>query len=92
MHTDIRPLSCSPKLASLIVSLILTAVLNLLGCSIADRAAPTDGNYRVVERVIDGDTLLMENGELVRLIGVDTQKPSTRESPLNTSAKRLPQS
>ena len=28
--------------------------LNRDGCSIADRAAPIDSNYRVVERVIDG--------------------------------------
>jgi endonuclease YncB( thermonuclease family) len=30
------------------------------------------GDYRVVERVVDGDTLLMEKGERVRLIGVDS--------------------
>jgi endonuclease YncB( thermonuclease family) len=39
--------------------LFLIAIFNLLGCSIADRAATIDGNYRVVERVIDGDTLVM---------------------------------
>jgi endonuclease YncB( thermonuclease family) len=52
-----------------IVALILTTLLNLLGFSIVDRAAPIDGNYRVVERVIDGDTLVMDSGERVRLIG-----------------------
>jgi endonuclease YncB( thermonuclease family) len=43
-----------------------------------------------VERVIDGDTLVMENGERVGLIGVDT--PETKHPPtsrLSTSAKRL---
>ena len=74
MHSHIRPLCCSRKLASLIVSLFLTTVLNLLGCSIADRAAPIEGIYRTVERVIDGDTLVMKNGERVRLIGVDTAR------------------
>jgi endonuclease YncB( thermonuclease family) len=71
-----RLLCCPRKLASLIVCLFLTAVLNLLGCSIVDRAVPLDGNYRVVERVIDGDTLAMANGERVRLIDVDT--PETK--------------
>lgn len=35
------------------------------------RPAPTEG-WRVVERVIDGDTLKLDGGERVRLIGVDT--------------------
>jgi endonuclease YncB( thermonuclease family) len=66
------------------------AVLNLLGCNIAGRVAPIDGNSRVVERVIDGDTLVMENGERVRLIGVDTPETKHPTNPLSTSAKRLP--
>jgi len=36
-----------------------------------------DSSYRV-QRVIDGDTLLLTNGERVRLIGVDT--PEVHES------------
>ena len=70
---------CSRKLTSVIVSLLLTAILNLLGCSSANRTVPIDGNYRVVERVIDGDTLVMENGERVRLIGVDHSRDQSPE-------------
>jgi endonuclease YncB( thermonuclease family) len=87
MPRHIRPVCCSPKLASLIVSLFLIAVLSRLGCSIADRAAPMDGNYRVVERVIDADTLVMENGERVRLIGVDTPETKHPNRPVEHFGK-----
>ena len=80
MPRNIRPLCCPRKLTCLIGSLFLTAVLNLLGCSIVDRAVPLDGIYRVVERVIDGDTLVMENGKRVRLIAWTLPKPSTRRN------------
>ena len=83
MHSHIRPLSCSRKLTAVIVSLLFTAVLNLLGCSVADRA----GNYRIVERVIDGDTLVMENGERVRLIGVDTPETKHPTKPVEHFGK-----
>lgn len=37
------------------------------------RPAPTPGDgWRVVARVVDGDTLVLDGGERVRLIGVDT--------------------
>ena len=78
---------CSRKLTPVIVSLVLLAVLNLLCCSIAERAAPIDGNYRVVERVIDEDTLAMENGEGVRLIGVDTPETKHPNKPVEHFGK-----
>ena len=34
--------------------------------------AITQGDFDVAERVVDGDTLLLQSGERVRLIGVDT--------------------
>jgi hypothetical protein len=64
----------------------------LLGCSIADRVAPIDGAYRVVERVIDGDTLVMETASVCASSVLTLPKPSTPTNPLNTSAKRLPPS
>jgi endonuclease YncB( thermonuclease family) len=64
MPRNIRPLCCPRKRTCLIGSLFLTAALNLLGCSIVDRAVPLDGSYRVVERVIDGDTLVMETASV----------------------------
>jgi endonuclease YncB( thermonuclease family) len=81
MLRHIHPRWCSRKFTGL-VSLLLAAVLNLLGCSIANRAAPIDGNYRVVERVVDGDTLVMENGGRVRLIGVDTPETKHPNKPV----------
>jgi hypothetical protein len=39
-----------------------------------------DGNSRVVERVIDGDTLVMENRERIRLIGIGNQWSITSKS------------
>src|SRR5207244_6139453 len=50
--------------------------------------AITQGDFDVVERVVDGDTLLMQSGERVRLIGVDTPETKHRASPCNTSARR----
>jgi micrococcal nuclease len=38
--------------------------------------AVTQGDFDVVERVVDGDTLVLQSGERVRLIGVD--KPETK--------------
>ena len=82
MPRHIHPFRYSRTLASLIVSLFLAVALNLPGCSIGDRIARIGGNYRVVERVIDGDTLVMENGERVRLIGVDTPETKHPNKPV----------
>jgi micrococcal nuclease len=40
-----------------------------------------------VERVIDGDTFLLTNGEYVRLIGVDTPETKHPEKPLEYFGK-----
>src|SRR4030043_1831833 len=40
-----------------------------------------------VERVIDGDTLLLRNGEYVRLIGVDTPETKHPEKPVEYFGK-----
>jgi len=53
----------------------------------ADQAI-TQGDFDVVERVVDGDTLLLQSGERVRLIGVDTPETKHPSKPVNTSAKR----
>jgi len=52
------------------LSRALECVLTVaLACAGAARAEPAS---RVVTRVIDGDTLVLDGGEKVRLIGVDT--------------------
>jgi len=44
-------------------------------------------NSYIVERVIDGDTLVLDNGETVRLIGVDTPETNHPEIPLQRFGK-----
>jgi endonuclease YncB( thermonuclease family) len=46
---------------------------------------------RKVIRVVDGDTIVVSPNEKVRLIGVDTPRPSTREKSSSVSA-RMPKS
>ena len=50
------------------------------------KPAPREG-FRVVERVIDGDTLELEGGERVRLIGVDTPELHHPEKPVEYFAR-----
>lgn len=42
----------------------------------------TPGQTYVVKRVVDGDTLLMEGGERVRLLGVDTPETVREDFPV----------
>jgi len=44
-------------------------------------------NTYTVEQVIDGDTLILDNGETVRLIGVDTPETNHPEVPLQRFGK-----
>ena len=44
--------------------------------------AITPGDFDVVERVVDGDTLLLQSGERVRLIGVDTPEIKHPKKPV----------
>ena len=88
MPSLIRPLCRPRKLAASVTTvLFLNCILSLVACSVANRAASIDGNYRVVERVIDGDTLLLDNGERVRLIGVDTPETKHPNKPVEHFGK-----
>jgi micrococcal nuclease len=51
-----------------------------------DRTA-TYGDFEVVERVVDGDTLLLASGERVRLIGVDTPETKHPKKPVERFGK-----
>src|SRR5437763_794850 len=44
--------------------------------------AITQGDFDVVDRVVDGDTLLLQSGERVRLIGVDTPEIKHPKKPV----------
>jgi micrococcal nuclease len=61
-----------------IVWALLFTIVVLAGFYFASRPVYTDADFRVVAHVINGNTLVMENGQRVRLIGVDT--PETRHS------------
>jgi micrococcal nuclease len=47
----------------------------------------THGDFEVVERVVDGDTLLLASGERVRLIGVDTPEVKHPKKPVEWFGK-----
>jgi micrococcal nuclease len=49
--------------------------------------AITQGDFDVVERVVDGDTLLLQSGERVRLIGVDTPETKHPKKPVEYFGK-----
>ena len=51
---------------------LILAVLVLCGCLQSQEPGLEAIETAVVERVIDGDTVLLKNGERVRLIGIDT--------------------
>lgn len=57
---------------------VILGTVVLLACILAfvSVALAQDPGYRSVKRVVDGDTIVLENGERVRLIGVDT--PETK--------------
>jgi micrococcal nuclease len=66
---------------AIIVVALLTAFFNP-----ADQAI-TQGDFDVVERVVDGDTLLLQSGERVRLIGVDTPETKHPKKPVEYFGK-----
>ena len=47
-------------------------VLIFLLTSILSSSISLSKDYYIVKQVVDGDTLLLKNGQRVRLIGVDT--------------------
>jgi endonuclease YncB( thermonuclease family) len=65
----------------IIVVALLAAFFNL-----ADQDV-THGDFEVVKRVVDGDTLLLQSGEHVRLIGVDTPETKHPKKPVERFGK-----
>jgi len=57
-------------------------VLSLLVCIFFISALLNAQDWVKVKRVIDGDTLLLTNGEKVRLIGVDTPETKHPQKPV----------
>ena len=51
------------------------------------RSTVTDSDFEIVERVVDGDTLVLASGERVRLIGVDTPETQHPKKPVERFGK-----
>lgn len=72
---------------------VITAVALLIAAPTASRCEPGAGAepparvWRTVERVVDGDTLLLDGGEKVRLIGVDTPESVHPRKPVQRLGK-----
>lgn len=57
--------------SGIIKILILLSVILFYGCSVGNKKTPEKELFTVSE-VIDGDTFRLQNGEKVRLLGIDT--------------------
>ena len=62
-----------------ILSLIFIILLSLISC--------TNSQILICARVIDGDTIVLSNGEKVRLIGVDTPETKHSQKPVEYYGK-----
>jgi len=81
MSRRFRP---SRRPTALVALLLLGLVALRLGQGCLLEPAPqavAEGTYRL-QRVVDGDTLLLENGARLRLIGVDTPETVKEDSPV----------
>ncbi len=78
------------------VAVLLIAVVLVILKLAAPSSPPTEAVFHetdvTVKRVVDGDTLLLESGQRVRLIGVDTpetKRPNWPVEPLGKEASRF---
>jgi micrococcal nuclease len=69
------------SLPGLLVVALLSAFFN------PPDSAVTSGEFEYVQRVVDGDTLLLGTGERVRLIGVDTPESVRPNTPVQRFGK-----
>ena len=68
----LRSLPIRPRQRDLL-ALAIAALAALVACAAAAQVDDhADAGNRIVERVVDEDTLELDSGERVRLIGVDT--------------------
>jgi micrococcal nuclease len=66
------------RLTGLAVAALCLLSPALAGCFNSSRSAtPATGGGRTVVRVVDGDTLLLDGGERVRVIGIDAPENTT---------------
>jgi micrococcal nuclease len=62
--------------------LLAFAFLLFSSCALSQTTPQREAEYRTVTRVVDGDTVVLENGERVRLIGVDTPENKDPQKPV----------
>lgn len=79
----------SHKRAHKLAWLFLSSIVALFGVAFFNEPKPalTQSNLRIVQRVVDGDTLVMQNGERIRLIGVDTPETKHPRKPVQHFGK-----
>jgi micrococcal nuclease len=65
-----------------IVAMILVAV-----CAVPEEESSSDAGLFHVARVVDGDTIKLENGETVRYIGIDTPETVDPRRPVGCFGK-----
>lgn len=69
---------------ALITALFVVFLLSFVRLAVSEQ---TGGEYRTIKRVIDGDTLVLESGERVRLIGVDAPETKHPQKPVQYFGK-----
>src|SRR3954466_12223125 len=72
---------------SLVATLVVVAVAALGGNALLRDDAPRGASDARVERVVDGDTIVLAGGERVRYIGVDTPESVKPGPPVHVHAK-----
>jgi micrococcal nuclease len=85
----LRPIRRSRKIAPKIALFLFGLVGAVFALSRFDGTDQASGSneYRIVQRVIDGDTQLLDNRERVRLIGVDTPETKHPSKPVQYFGK-----
>jgi len=72
---------------SLALRIVALAAFFLFLISSLAVSQQTGSQHRTIKRVVDGDTLVLENGERVRLIGVDTPETKHPNKPVQRFGK-----
>ncbi len=69
------------------IAILLVLAIWLVRESRREPALPLGGEWRTVLRVVDGDTLILDGEERVRLIGVDTPESADPRRPVEAFGK-----
>lgn len=81
-----RPRRKAAPLALVVVALLVWLARGPLKDAFEPKPAPS-GEWRTVVRIVDGDTLVLDGGERIRLIGVNTPESVDPRRPVQYFAK-----